>query len=317
MTTFSAITTLKGAAAAEAMAEAAEGMDPAPYGVGWLEIEDGSGLYEVAAYFTERPDPGQLALCAAAYGARPFTLSEIGARDWVSEVQRELTPVAAGRFLVHGRHDRAAAKRARHPLEIEAAMAFGTGHHGTTRGCLMALHSLMKSGFQPRRIADIGAGTGVLAMAAATVWRRRCLASDIDEVAVATARANARANRLGPLIATVRAAGFKAPRLRAGAPYDLILANILANPLKGLAAAMRAHLAPGGVVVLSGILNTQCAGVEAVYRGHGFARLRITSDGDWSTLVLRRLDGEGSPRRSGQFGGRTPVRPRRRDASRA
>ncbi|QIE55314.1 methyltransferase domain-containing protein [Pikeienuella piscinae] len=287
MTTYSAITTLKGVAAAEAMTVAAEGMDPAPYGVGYLEIEDGSGLFEVAAYFTERPDPGQLALCAAAFGARAFTLSEIGERDWVSEVQRELTPVVAGRFLVHGSHDRGAAKRARHPLEIEAAMAFGTGHHGTTRGCLMALHLLAKSGFRPRRIADIGAGTAVLAMAAASVWKRRCLASDIDEVAVATARANARANRLGPLIATARAAGFAAPRVRADAPYDLILANILANPLKRMAGAMRAHLAPGGVIVLSGILNEQRAGVEAVYRAHGFARIRIGRDGDWSTLVLQ------------------------------
>ncbi|MFV0473155.1 MAG: 50S ribosomal protein L11 methyltransferase [Pikeienuella sp.] len=287
MTTFSAIATLPGQPAAEALTEALERTDPAPYGVGYLEIEDGSGLFEVSAYYQEQPDATQLALCAAAFGARPFTVSEIGERDWISEVQRELTPVRAGRFLVHGSHDRAAAKTARHALEIEAAMAFGTGHHGTTRGCLMALHLLAKSGFRPRRVADIGAGTGVLAMAAAMVWKRRCVASDIDEVAVATTRANAMANRLGPLITPLRAVGFTQPRLRAGGRYDLILANILANPLKRLAPAMRANAAPGGVIVLSGILNEQRAGVEAVYRAQGFSRIRVGRDGDWSTLMMR------------------------------
>lgn len=287
MTTFSAITTLAGLKPAEALSEAVERMTPAPCGVGYLEIEDGSGRFEVAGYFTEPPDPGQLSLCAAAFDARPFVVSEIGERDWVSEVRRELTPVSAGRFLVHGGHDRAAARTARHPLEIEAAMAFGTGHHGTTRGCLLAIDKLARSGFRPRRIADIGSGTGVLAMAAATVWRRRCIATDIDEVAVETLRANARANRLRPWIFPLRAAGFAAPMIRAGGRFDLILANILANPLKRMAPAMRTHLNRGGVVVLSGVLNEQAAGVEAIYRAHGFARIRIGRDGDWSTLTLR------------------------------
>ncbi|MEX2518466.1 MAG: 50S ribosomal protein L11 methyltransferase [Paracoccaceae bacterium] len=288
MTIFSAITTLPGLAPAEALAEALEGMDPAPYGVGVMEIEDGRGLWEVAAWFESPPDEVGLALAAAAFEARPFAVSEVGDRDWVSDVQRELAPVAAGRFLVHGSHDRAAAKNVRHALEIEAAMAFGTGHHGTTRGCLMALHLLAKAGFQPRRIADIGSGTGVLAMAAAMLWRRPTLASDIDQVAVETARANAAVNRLGPWIRSARATGFAAEAVRAGGPYDLVLANILANPLKRLAGAMRTHTAPGAVIVLSGVLNEQRAGVEAVYRAHGFARLHIGRDGDWSTLSMRR-----------------------------
>lgn len=286
MPVWSAITTLPGAAAASALAEALEGADPAPYGVGSMEIEDGSGLWEVAAWFEEEPDGAALVLAAAAFGARPFAVSEVGERDWVSEVQRELAPVAAGRFLLHGAHDRAAASGRRHALEIEAAMAFGTGHHGTTRGCLLAIHHLARGGFRPLRIADIGSGTGVLAMAAASLWRAPALASDIDVIAAETARANARANRLAPWLRPIRAAGFAAPAIRDGAPYDLILANILANPLKRLAPEMRRHVAPGARIVLSGILNEQAAGVEAVYRGWGFSRRRVIRDGDWTTLTL-------------------------------
>lgn len=287
MTTYSAISTLAGEKPAEAMAEVLEGMTPEPYGVGFLEIEDGSGRFEVSGYFLEAPDETQLALCAAMFGAGAFVISEIGERDWVSDVQRELSPVIAGRFMVHGSHDRAAAKDVRHALEIEAAMAFGTGHHGTTRGCLMAMHRLAILGFTPRRIVDIGSGTGILAMAAGSLWRRRSIATDIDPIAVETLRANARANRLGPWLAPVRATGFRAGRIRDNGPYDLILANILANPLKRMAPDMRRHAARGGVVVLSGILNEQSAGVEAVFRSHGFSRMWVSQDEDWTTLVLR------------------------------
>ncbi|MEO0360404.1 MAG: 50S ribosomal protein L11 methyltransferase [Pseudomonadota bacterium] len=288
MSTYAAITTLDGQARADALAEALEAADPAPFAAGVFEVEDGSGLFEVALHFMSRPDETALALAAAAFGAKLFAISEITPRDWVADVRRELTPVAAGRFLVHGGHDRSAAAGRRHALEIEAAMAFGTGHHGTTRGCLLALDRLAAAGLRPRRVADIGCGTGVLAMAAASLWRRRAAAFDIDPVAVDTARANARANRLGPWLRVGRAAGFAAPALRAAGPFNLIFANILARPLKRLAPEMARFCAPGGVVVLSGVLNRQRAGVEAVYRGWGFGRLWIGRDGEWSTLVLRR-----------------------------
>ncbi len=288
MTIYSAMTTV-GGTGAQPLADALEALEPAPYGVGVFEVEDGSGDWEIGAYFMAPPDPGALALAAAAFGAKPFAVSEVGDRDWVAEVRRELPPVRAGRFLVHGSHDRAEAADRRHALEIEAAMAFGTGHHGTTRGCLVALDRLARLGFRPRRVADIGSGTGVLAMAAASLWKLRCLASDIDPVAVATARANFRANGLTFGGALVRAAGFAHPAVRAGGPYDLIFANILARPLKRLAPAMARHAAAGGVVILSGVLNEQRAGVEAIYRGHGFGRMGIEEDGEWSTIVLRRF----------------------------
>lgn len=288
MTTYSALTTIRGKQAAEELAEAVERMTPEPTGIGVFEVEDGSGMWEVGAWFLDPPNEAGLALCVAMTGCAPFAISEIGDTDWVAQVKRELTPVRAGRFLVHGAHDRESARGVRHALEIEAAMAFGTGHHGTTRGCLNSLDKLAGIGFRPRRIADIGCGTGVLAMAAASLWRTPVTASDIDQIAVDTSRANFRANGLGGRGRLFRAAGFIAPGVRAGGPFELIFANILARPLKRLAPSMARNTARGGVIVLSGVLNTQAVGVERVYQGHGFRRLWVTSDGEWSTLTLRR-----------------------------
>ncbi|MGB0507299.1 MAG: 50S ribosomal protein L11 methyltransferase [Pikeienuella sp.] len=288
MTTYSALTTIRDKKKADELSEALERMVPEPTGVGVFEVEDGSGTWEVGAWFMDPPDEAGLALCVAMSGCAPFAISEIGDTDWVAQVKRELTPVRAGRFLVHGAHDRESAHGVKHSLEIEAAMAFGTGHHGTTRGCLNSLDKLARIGFKPRRIIDVGCGTGVLAMAAASLWRMSVTASDIDPVAVDTARANFRANGLGGKGRLFRAAGFNTPGVRANGPYELIFANILARPLKKLAPSMAQNTARGGVIILSGVLNTQAVGVERVYQGHGFSRLWVTSDGEWSTLTLRR-----------------------------
>lgn len=167
-------------------------------------------------------------------------------------------------------------------------MAFGTGHHGTTVGCLAALDRLARRGFRARRVADIGTGTGVLAMAAARRLAAPGVATDIDPVAVATARANVAANGLRLRVRTGQAAGFRTPLLARDAPYDLVFANILARPLKALARDMARFTAPGGQAVLSGLLLRQGAGVEAVYRGHGFRCRDRIALGDWATLVLER-----------------------------
>ncbi len=288
MTTYTALTTLDGEAAAQALAEAVERLDPAPTGVGVMEIEDGSGRREVGTYFTEPPDQAGLALLALIHGARPFTVSRVEDRDWVAQVRRELTPVEAGRFIIHGGHDADRIPVNRVGLRIEAAMAFGTGHHGTTRGCLLLLERLMRRGGKARRVADIGCGTGVLAMAAAKVWRVPCVATDIDPVACLTAAENVRANRLHPWVRTGQAAGLCGGPARARAPYDLIFANILAAPLKRMAPAMARHLAPGGVAILSGLLRAQARGVEAVYAGHGLRREDRVELGEWVSLMLRK-----------------------------
>lgn len=286
MPTFSALTTLADKDRAEALAGAMEDFDPEPTGVGCFEVEDGSGLYEVGAYFDAAPDDIALALMAAAYGAAPFTVSEVPETDWVAHVKRNLQPVAAGRFFVYGSHDADRVPEDCVPLLIEAAMAFGTGHHATTMGCLRALDRLDREGFRARNVADIGCGTAVLAMAAAAIWPDPVIASDIDPVAVEVARANVAANGMEDRVSCVEAAGFGHPALAARAPYDLLFANILKGPLMSLAPEMARSVAPGGIVILSGILNTQADEVLAAYRTIGFSLRERDEIGDWTTLVL-------------------------------
>ncbi|TVQ56503.1 MAG: 50S ribosomal protein L11 methyltransferase [Rhodobacteraceae bacterium] len=288
MPTWTALAVAPERAAAEALGAALEALSPAPTGVGVFEIEDGSGLWEVGGYFQAPPDGLALDLLSAAWGARPFVVSKLPERDWVAAVRRELSPVRAGRFVVYGEHDADRISPHLIGLRIEAAMAFGTGHHATTQGCLIALDRLSRRMTPPRRVADVGCGTGVLAMAAAKLWRRPATASDIDPVATATARANARANRMGPLVRVACAPGFRTPALREGPPFDLIFANILARPLARLAPDMARRAAPGGRVILSGILDRQAPATEAVYRAWGFRledRVRLAG---WTALTLRR-----------------------------
>ncbi|MEM7088965.1 MAG: 50S ribosomal protein L11 methyltransferase [Pseudomonadota bacterium] len=286
MPTFTALTTLTGKAAAENLGEAMERLEPEPTGIGVFEVEDGSGLWEVGGYFTSAPDDTALAVLAAAFSARPFVISELPETDWVAHVRRELAPVEAGRFFVFGSHDADKVPNDKIPLLIEAAMAFGTGHHGTTLGCLKALDHLLNTGFTAKKVADIGCGTAVLAMAAARVWDGDIIASDIDQVAVEVAEANLKANDMEGSVRCVEAAGFDHPELRDHAPYDLIFANILKGPLLALAPEIAANLRPQGHAILSGILNEQAADVLSVYQQNGFNVTLTTQIGEWSTLIL-------------------------------
>jgi len=288
MPTWTAITTLDDRTRAEALAAALEDFDPEPAGIGAFEMEDGSGLWEIGAYFEAAPDAVRLDLLAAAHGARPFTVSELPETDWVAKVQRELSPVRAGRFYLHGSHDSDTVPADCEPLLIEAAMAFGTGHHGTTVGCLRALDRLAQDGVVGRSVLDLGCGTAVLAMAAARIWPGVMLASDIDAVAVEVARANVAANGLEGRVRCVEAVGLEHPDLRAAAPYDLVFANILKGPLLALAPGITDCLAPKGRVILSGLLNAQADEVIAVYTGFCTRLDRHETIGDWSTLVMSR-----------------------------
>jgi ribosomal protein L11 methyltransferase len=291
MPTYSALTTLTSKADADLLAVALEDFLPEPTGIGVFEIEDGSGRFEVGAYFEEQPDDTELALLSVIYGARPFAISVVPETDWVAHVRRELQPVEAGRFFVYGSHDADRVPSGRIALLIEAAMAFGTGHHGTTKGCLLALDRLADQGFQPARIADIGCGTAVLAMAAAHLWSlggdRPVIASDNDPVAVDVAEVNVAANGLDGGIVCIEAAGFDHEEIAAAAPFDLVLANILKGPLIALAGDMAAHVRPGGMAILSGLLNTQADDVIAAYAG-GFHVANRDEIAEWTTLVLIR-----------------------------
>jgi ribosomal protein L11 methyltransferase len=267
----------------------AETLDPEGCVCGAFEGE--GGRWQVAVHFRNAPDETALrALVLAAAGdaaAASLIIEPVAETDWVMESLAGLKPVRAGRFILHGAHDRTRVSVNAIGIEIEAALAFGTGHHGTTRGCLLALDDLAKRG-RAARVLDLGTGSGVLAIAAAKRFRRRSVASDIDPVAVVSARANARRNRAATMIAFVRAAGTKAPAIAEGAPYDLIFANILLGPLIRLAVPICGLAAPGARVILSGLLPEHANAVLAVYRAQSLTLARrITLDG-WVTLVLRR-----------------------------
>lgn len=289
MPTFTALTTLSGKDPAEALAEALEALSPEPTGVGVFEMEDGSGLWEVGGYFDTSPDVAGLALLASMHGAKPFVISELPETDWVSKVRRELVPVEAGRFFVYGSHDADKVPDGCEPLLIEASMAFGTGHHGTTLGCLRALDRAINDGFEARSVLDVGCGTAVLAMAAARIWEATILASDIDEVAVEVAEANVAANGLAGRVECLEAAGLDHPRLVESSPYDLIFANILKGPLVALAGDISANLSPGGRVILSGILNEQADEVIEVYQQAGNSLISRDEIGDWTTTTLAKI----------------------------
>jgi len=288
MPTFTALTTLADETRAQALGEALEDLEPAPVGVGVFELEDGSGLWEVGAYFTEEPDEIALTLMAAAFGAAEFALSELPEIDWVAHVRRELKPVEAGRFFVYGSHDADKLPADRIGLLIEAAMAFGTGHHGTTLGCLRALDRLATRGFHGKNVIDVGCGTAVLGMAAAKIWPETVLATDIDQVAVDVAEANVMANGLDGRVECLEAMGFQHDVIHARAPYDLVFANILKGPLIQIAPDMAKHTEAGSLAILSGLLNTQAADVLAAYVAAGFEEVEREEIGDWTTLLLKR-----------------------------
>ena len=288
MPTFTALTTLPSQASAEALAEALERMDPKPTGIGTFEIEDGSGTWEVGAYFQAAPDAAGLALLSAIYGAKSFVVSELPDEDWVAKVRRELTPVEAGRFFVYGSHDADKVPDNVVPLLIEASMAFGTGHHGTTQGCLLALDHLLTTGSLDGPVLDLGCGTAVLTMAAAHVIEADILASDIDAVAVDVARANLAANGMGGKVDCLEAEGLDHPKIKAKAPFGLIFANILKAPLIALAPGITQNLKPHGFVVLSGILNEQADDVVRVYCQEGNTLTLRQEIGEWTTTILQK-----------------------------
>jgi ribosomal protein L11 methyltransferase len=255
-------------------------------------FERPDGRWDITVHFAEAPDQAQVrelvAIAAGDEAAQDISFDAVEAKDWVRTTLEELVPVRAGRFIVHGRHDRSKVAPNQLGIEIEAALAFGTGHHGTTRGCLLLLDSVLKA-HRPRRVLDLGTGTGVLAIAAAKALRIKLLASDIDPLSVRVAGDNARLNGAGNWVQTIRASGFSAPQFAHRGPFDLVLANILANPLKQMATPMAKHLAPSALVILSGLLPPQAQGVIAAYRARGLVLLRHLQIEGWSSLLMHNV----------------------------
>jgi ribosomal protein L11 methyltransferase len=256
-------------------------------------FEGADGRWDISVHFADPPDEASIReLVGIAAGdeiAQDIRFDTVEAKDWVKATLEELVPVRAGRFVVHGGHDRAKVPPNKLGIEIEAALAFGTGHHGTTRGCLMLLDEVLKA-HRPRRVLDLGTGTGVLAIAAARALQIKLLASDIDPLAARVAGENARLNGAGDLVQTICATGFSAPQFARRAPFDLVLANILANPLREMATPMARHLAPSALVILSGLLPHQAQGVIAAYRARGLVLVRQLQIEGWSSLLLRKIN---------------------------
>ena len=265
----------------------AEAFHPAPIAVAMFE--HGSPRHVIDAYFDL--EFGECALREALSEVLPDAMPEfevVPDENWVAISQAALSPVEAGRFTAHGSHDRERVGRRLNGLLIDAGEAFGTAHHATTLGCLLAIDRLCRS-HRFRRILDMGTGSGVLAIAAAQVWPvARVTATDNDPVAIMVAQANGRRNREGRRVSWLVAQGFDHPALRQAQTFDLVIANILAAPLISLAPFMRRGVRLGGQVVLSGILSMQAAEVRAAYHAHGFALRSQRDFAGWTILQLVR-----------------------------
>jgi ribosomal protein L11 methyltransferase len=272
-----------------------ESFEPAEVASTAFETDDllpgGRRAWLMEAYFGSEPDEEAMrALIATAADettARAATFGLTEKRDWVANSLAGLKPVRAGRFLVHGAHDRSHVRANDLAVEIEAGLAFGTGHHGTTRGCLLHFDRLLKRR-RPKRVLDVGCGAGVLAVAAAKVLRRKVWLGDIDPVAVAVANANARLNGVGAFCRAIVSRGVENAALREAAPYDLVFANILAKPLRLLAPSLAGVIGADGDAIVSGLLLADVPGVLASWRAQGFDLAeRIELEG-WASLRLRR-----------------------------
>lgn len=248
--------------------------------------------WRIHAYFADEPSPSDLTALATLAAAPAPVVEHLGEDDWVTMSQAGLEPIRAGRFFVHTPTHRADVPTSAIAYEIDAGLAFGTGHHDTTAGCLEALDRLEVAGKSFRNIADIGTGTGLLAFAALALWpEARGIATDIDPISIDVTQDNARINHVtighgqGQLLLAV-ADGMDHEMLVARAPFDLLIANILAGPLIDLAPGFAASLTPGATVVLAGLLDTQADAVIAAYAAEGMTLVERGA-GEWSVLVLQ------------------------------
>lgn len=280
----------------EAAETFARALEPLAVATSLFETAD-PAVWRVEAIAIEQPEGaalvGAMALAARLTGVEEpeIRCTPLQGVDWVSENQKSFQPIAAGRFFVHPTHSDETVPTGATALAIDAGPAFGTGAHGSTLGCLLALDWLARQGRRPRRILDLGCGSGILAIAAARRWRRGVLAADIDPAAVRTACANAALNGVAPLVRTLRSNGLQNHELWRRGPYDLVLANILAGPLVDMARDITRRLAPGGTVVLAGFLVDQERTVRAAYPRRDYHLERKEVSNGWTTFVLTRFGG--------------------------
>lgn len=259
------------------------------YAIATMEIDEKNDIWEASVYMF-RVDEDEIterftALLADDFPDAEIKREELPDIDWIAKSLEGLKPVRAGRFVVHGSHDRGTARPGEISIEIDAGQAFGTGHHGTTAGCLEVINSVMRSR-RVKRVLDLGTGSGVLAIAARKLSPAQVLATDIDPIATRVARENVRINGIASGIALETAPGFHSTAFGRHGPFDLIIANILARPLMRMAPQLAAQLTPGGDVILSGILASQRWKVLAAYNGAGLSHVRTIWREGWVTIHL-------------------------------
>jgi len=265
-----------------------EAFHPDAHAVSCSCVDEPNDLWKVEAYYHDQPEPSDfdnLLQDSTALAINDLSIKPQEDRNWDVDSLKGLSPVHAGRFYVHGSHDRHTRPTTTINLEVDAGTAFGTGHHGTTTGCLLALDNLAKSS-RIKNILDVGCGTGVLAIAAARLLKSPVIASDIDPEAVRVAQLNARVNLVAPFTTTLTATGIDHTAIRQNAPYDLIFTNILAGPLVKLAPKIAPLIADNGHVILSGLTTDQQRWVLAAWYAQGLVVKKRYQLNNWSTLVL-------------------------------
>ena len=287
MTTYVLTGLVEGENCARQLCSLIEKMDPIPLGLGFFELDERSSTWEIEAYFTDKPNLGAIVLLEGIYRTE-LKISTLRKVDWVTEVQKNLVPITVGDIYIHGTHHRNKLAINKKNIEIQAAMAFGTGHHATTRCCIQLYLYLIRKKWKFENVADIGCGTGILSMVVLAKTNRAVItAIDNDLIAVETARANFSRNKIPKMSLVLNANGLRGDLISNRGKFDLIFANILFLPLKSMVRDVRRNLKPGGVIILSGMSHKQATTIERVYFGHTFSRVKVVKEGIWTSLALR------------------------------
>ncbi len=290
MATYSAQTSLSDRVRAEELGAALERLKPAPDGVSIEAKSKRANAYEVTGYFPTRLDEVALEILRSAFNCTPFQVSEIPDIDWVAYARKRRPALQIGRFFIYESHDNCPVPSNLEPLQMKSVMAFGTGYHGTTQGCLLALDQLACRRFVAQRVADVGCGTALLAMAAARIWNPSVVAGDIERDAVLVARRNVQANNLESHVTCVESAGFEHMTFSKTAPFNLVIANILKRALILLAPQVARYSSANSYAILSGLLEDQVDDVVVAYSAQGYQLVDSITREEWITLTLQSTD---------------------------
>ena len=263
-----------------------ERMTPLPIGIGFFELDDETSTLEIEAYFKEKPNISEILLLELLYNTT-IKISLLEKVDWIAKVQKNLTPISIENIYIHGSHHRKTLNPNKINIEIQAAMAFGTGHHATTRSCIRLFLGLTRRGIKFKNVADIGCGTGVLSMVAAKAIGTMVTAVDNDIIAVDTTKLNFLNNKLSSPHRVFKSDDFRHYMVSTRGKFDLIFANILFLPLKSMVKRAAEVIKNGGIIILSGISHQQAIRVEKVYFNHSFKRVDVLREGPWTSLALR------------------------------